>query len=163
MKSTIILKSVIFAAALFATGCRQVTGPTPPSDLVFATTIGMYSETANLDSAVKAELGTSYRIADWNDVKSYCAAHPIDSLYAMIAWSPWDTAGGNSIDTTRQNFFVLWNGQGFWPQDPTRHYFTTRFDHNVPSTWLVQDQIDSSAIVLGSWYGVSFRVLAVKP
>ena len=162
MKSTIL--TLCFAFVLVASGCHNVTQPTQPNaNLTFAATNGMYSETANLDSAVKAELGTNFRIADWIDVKTYCAAHPVDSLIAMIAWSPWDTTGGNTIDTTRQNFYVTWNGQGFWPQDPTRHFFSTRFDHVVPSTWLVHDQIDSSEIVLGSWYNIRFRVLAVHP
>ena len=161
MKKSIL--PIVFLCAFSA--CKTVTQPpAPATNPVFAATTGMYSETANLDSAVKAEFGPNARVADWaTDIKPYCAAHSVDSLIAMITWSPWDTSGGRTIDTTRQNFFVLCNGQGFWLQDPTRHYFATRFDHNVPSTWLVHDEIDSSEIVEGSWHNVTFRVLAVKP
>ncbi len=158
MKSTILAISILFA--LLANGCSNSTQPSSGGSLQFATTSGMYAETDNLDSAVKAELGTSYRIADWTDVEDFCYHNPVDSLIAKISWG---LMGGAGSDTTRENFFVTWDSQGFTPQDPTRHYFATRFDHNVPGNWLVLDQIDSNHIVLGSWYGVQFRVLAVKP
>jgi hypothetical protein len=159
-------KSLLTFVILYTlSACKIVTQQqAPATNPVFTTTTGLYSETANLDSAVKAELGPNARVADWaTDIKTYCTTHPVDSLLAMIKWSPWDTTGGRTIDTTRQNYFVLSNGQGFWSQDPSRHYFATQFDHNVPSTWLVHDQIDSSEIVEGSWFKIRFKVLAVTP
>lgn len=157
MKSTIL--TILVLSALLVGGCSDSTQPSSGGSLQFATTKEMYSETDNLDSAVKADLGSSYRVADWTDVEEYCYHNPVDSLIAHLGW---DVMGAAGSDTTKENFFVTWDSQGFTPDDPSRHYFATRFDHTVPSSWAVLDQVDSNRIVLGSWNGVRFRVLGLK-
>jgi hypothetical protein len=125
-----------------------------------------YDVRANLDSAVTAEFGRNYKIANWNDLKAYCAKHTADSLIAMTKWTLMDTTSAPEGDSTRLHYFInwtgKWTGKGFWNKDSTWHFFATRTDHRVPSWYLANDQIDSNHILLGSWADMKCRVLAEK-
>ncbi len=113
----------------------------------FKVTSGTYSETADLDQAVKNEFGNDYRVADWNDILAYSGD--------IESWA-------NGIGMKHGDYcFVTWKGQGFW-NGGNRHYFITRFDHVVDSGYLVHDQIENNFITLGSWYGIQERILAIK-
>jgi hypothetical protein len=43
-----------------------------------------------------------------------------------------------------------------------RQYYIARFNHIKPRHFLAHDAIDNNFICLGSWFGVSKHVLAVK-
>ena len=117
----------------------------------FAITTNKYLETADLDQAVKNELGNNYRIADWNDLKTYALTHDIENWADQIGMT------GDNI-----TLWVTRNGQGFWDGDTQRHYIIERHDHNPPLYFLIHDDIDNNFIDLGSWFGIQIRILAVK-
>jgi hypothetical protein len=121
--------------------------PAKPNLQQFRVTSGMYSETVNLDQAVKSEFGNDYRVADWTDI----TAHSSD----IQNWA-------NSIGMNHNDYyFITWNGQGFW-NSGNRHYFITRFDGQIDNNYLVHDQIGGNIITLGSWYGIQERILAIR-
>ncbi len=115
----------------------------------FRITRSAYPDSSDLVADVQAEFGTDYTVADWNDVKNWCAAHSADDFIELLDWELGE----------QYSLLVLWNGEGYWNG---RHYFMTRFDHNPPVGYLIHDDIDDNHIVLGSWSPVSMRILAVK-
>ena len=116
---------------------------------LFKKTINNYFETDNLEQAVVNEFGSNYRIADWNDVVSYCQNN-----------SPTQFINNLNMQLN-ENLIVVWNGQHFW-NNGTRHFFISRFDHNKPGNYLSHDNIDNHHIDLGSWYGLNMPILCVK-
>jgi hypothetical protein len=106
-----------------------------------------YSETADLDAAVRAEFGDLAEVADWNEIKQ--------------TFSGRATAFANGIGLTQYDVGVLlYRGGGlYWSGN--RHYFMARHDGKLPDTYtfLVHDDIDNHVLDLGSWYGLSMRVL----
>lgn len=133
-----------FPANWYAFDADQTSGSSGSTPL-FRVTNAAYSETANLDQAVKNEFGNDYSVADWTDI----TAHSGD----IQNWA-------NSIGMDHNDYyFVTWNGQGF---SGNRHYFITRFDGTVDPGYLVHDQIGGNIITLGSWYGIQERILAIK-
>ena len=115
------------------------------SDL-FKVTVGEYSETADLDQAIKNEYGDDYRLADWNDVLAY--SNDIQSWASSIGMEHGDS------------YLISRDGNRFW--SGRRHYFMTRHDHNCPGSFLVHDDIDNHFIDLGSWYNLEMHVLCIK-
>ncbi len=115
----------------------------------FKMTQSAYPDGSDLVAAVQAEFGTDYTVADWNDVKSWCASHSAGDFIDLLGWQLGE----------EHSLLVLWNGEGYWNG---RHYFITRFDHNPPAGYLIHDDIDNNHIVLGSWSPVSMRILAIK-
>ena len=136
----------IWLIALIATIIVAVNLAFGQSEL-FKVTTGMYSDTVDLNQAVKNEFGNEYRVADWNDIKNYNGGN---TQY----WA--NGIGMNHGDY----YFVTWNGQSFYGGN--RHYFITRFDGTVDSNYLVHDQLGNNLITLGSWYGIQERVLAFR-
>ncbi|MDZ4205549.1 MAG: hypothetical protein U1C46_12130 [Bacteroidales bacterium] len=117
---------------------------------LFKTTFNYYKETDNLEQAVINEFGSSYRIADWNDVVAYCQNN---SPGLFISNLNWQLGEENSL-------MVVRNGQHFWAG--SRHYYISRFDHNKPSHYLAHANINNHHIDLGSWYGLNMPVLCIK-
>ena len=115
------------------------------SDL-FKVTVGEYSETADLDQAIKNEYGDDYRLADWNDVLAY--SNDIQSWASSIGMEHGDS------------YLISRDGNCFW--SGRRHYFMTRHDHNCPGSFLVHDDIENHFIDLGSWYNLEMHVLCIK-
>jgi len=110
------------------------------SNAQFRVTSGSYSETANLDQAVKNEFGNDYSVADWTDI----TAHSGD----IQNWA-------NSIGMNHNDYyFVTRNRQGFW-NGGNRHYFVTRFDHVVDNNYLVHDQINNNHMIKSCYEIVS--------
>jgi|GEM_PF-6537404 len=118
---------------------------------LFKKTINNYSETDNLEQAVVNEFGSNYRIADWNDVVSYCQTNSPEQFINNLNWQLGE----------ENSFMVIWNGQHFY-NNGTRHFYISRFDHNKPSHYLAHDNIDNHHIDLGSWYGLNMPILCVK-
>ncbi len=116
----------------------------------FAITSQSYPDTADLNAAVQAEFGSDYRLADWNDVKSWCSSHSASEFITMLNWQ----AG------REHSLLVTWNGESYY--HGWRHYFMTRVDHTPPSNYLIHDDIEDNYIVLGSWSPVTMHALAVK-
>jgi len=105
-----------------------------------------YIETEDLHQAGINEMGTSYKLADWNDLKK------ISDIEG------WIKCMGFSDD---QTFLVTKSGDGFY-SGGTRHYFVHYFaDGDVPGNWLVHDEIGNK-LFLGSWYDLNMNLLAIK-
>jgi len=127
-----------------------VIGYSPGDTSLFKVTTGFYPETIDLDSIAISEFGPSYRLADWNDLVSYSG--DIEALANSI--------GILSEPDSLNDCYVKKNGDRWYSL--TRHYFIQRHDGTVPGGWLVHDTIDDHFIDLGSWYGMSKRVLCIR-
>jgi hypothetical protein len=112
----------------------------------WALTTNTYSETDDLEQAVLDEMGAGWRIADWNDLLAI--GYDIQN---------WVVAIG--MEVIEDNYIVTRDGNHFWSGN--RHYFITRFDHDVPGYYLVHDDIDNGFICLGSWYGLDMPILCI--
>ena len=116
------------------------------------------------DTECKSRLGNQYRLADWNDLKSWVDdGGSIPDLITGLRLS-WEGVGagpsvyphdGNGIDVRPR---VSYNGQARW-NDGRRHFFISRQDHVRPSYFLAHDHIDNYHITLGSLFGVGGTVL----
>jgi len=121
------------------TGCFTYTTAALPT---FAMTSANYRETDDLPGAVARELGSSYRMADWNDLVSYSGT--MESFLNGLGIA------------TGELVLLTYNGLRF--DGGTRHYFLARGTAHAGA--MVYDQFGSSAW-LGSWYGYSgLRVMA---
>ncbi len=99
----------------------------------FAVTKRKYSCHANMESKAVAEFGPGAKVADWNTIKALFSQDIAGFCDAVGLVHAWCKVGKRS----------WWGG---W-----RHYFVQRFNGNVPSTWLVHDQIGDNTLCLGSW------------
>jgi len=118
----------------------------------FKITSGYYSETDDLNQAVKSEFGNNYRVADWNEV----ADDMVRTYDGNI--EHWADRIGMKHN---ENYFVTWDGKGFW-NGGNRHYFITRFDSVVDNNYLVHSSLFNNFITLGSWYDIKERILAIR-
>ncbi len=104
-----------------------------------------YSEKENLNQKVKDEFGNNYKIADWNDLKM------IPNIDEWIS----------CMNLHDKDSFIVTRG-GKYTYGSVRQYFVTYFaSGNVPSSWLVHDQIGNK-LFLGSWYGLNKPILGIK-
>ncbi|MCE2486031.1 MAG: hypothetical protein J4F42_11005 [Desulfurellaceae bacterium] len=108
------------------------------------------SEAQDHDAECRAQLGSGFRLADWNDIVSYYQGG--GSLAAFTAGLKMVPAGeqpgpgelGNGYRISRDGN-AIWSGR--------RHYFVARHDHNKPSHFLDHANLDNYHVSLGSWYG----------
>jgi hypothetical protein len=115
----------------------------------FAISQGVYSDSEDFATALRAEFGAEARLADWEDLKRLHADDPrawSDEL-GLVVGSPatWLQRGG-------QDRF-----------DPKRRYFLDRFDGVKPTYYLAHDEFGGMTWALGSWYGDRLRFLAALP
>ena len=125
---------------------------------LFKVTSNTYSEKSDINNDVVAEFGPDYRVADWNDVKAYV----VDTQSASAVWA--DGLGISDNGTV----LVTYGGQRYWGE--MRHYFIQR--DNAPSTptfergdgyvFLVHDDLGDGYLMLGSWYDLNMKILAIK-
>lgn len=112
---------------------------------IFLVTAWNYTETENLTQAVQSEFGPDFRVADWDD------------LLAVNNIEQWATDIGMK---NNDMYMVTCGGRDFYAGVPF-HYYIQRFDHNVPSGWLVHDNLDRNFICLRSLYGLHMPILAI--
>jgi len=107
-------------------------------------TAGKYKETDDLNTKIKNDLGNSYSIADWNDLKNIS---DLDSWINCMNLNHDDqfmvTRNGNYIHSGSRQYYV--------------HYSTDGLPY---SGFAVHDKIGN--FYLGSWYGLTMNVLAKK-
>jgi hypothetical protein len=121
--------------------CKADKTQGPDTLPTFAMTSASYRESDNLPAAVTQELGSSYRMADWNDIPN---SGSVESFLNDLGI------------TTGEIVPLTYNGSRF--DGSTRHYFLQRGTAHAGA--LVYDQFGTSAW-LGSWYGYSgLRVMA---
>ena len=114
----------------------------------FRVTRGVYGEKSDLTKAISDEFGPDYRLADWNDILKYT-----DHI------EEWADAIGLR-EGEEHSLLVSRNERRFW--NGPRHYYISRFNGDKPPHYLAHDSIGKHYICLGSWYGIEYRVLAVR-
>jgi hypothetical protein len=113
----------------------------------FKVTSGKYNEKENLDSMIRIEFGDHYRLADWNEIKTFSTN--------IEEW-----ADSLELAEGEENSLLISNdGYKIWLG---RQYYISRFNHNKPSNFLSHDAIDDDLVCLGSWFGLNKHVVAVK-
>lgn len=113
----------------------------------YALTQLYYSETDDLDMAVRSEFGSSAQVADWDGVK------------AQFSGRASEFANGVGLIEYDENALLYRGGAAYW--SGSRHYFVALHYGQLPQnyTFLVHDSIDNHVLDLGSWYGMRMRVL----
>lgn len=145
-KIKILLVILLISPLLFFSNCKKENNTTLSNNCSgFAITSQKYSETTDLTQAAKNNLGSSYDIADWNDLKN------INDIQS------WIICMGISHD---QTFLVTRNGNDFYSGN--RHYYVHYSTDGLPySGFLAHDKINN-VLFLGSWYGLNMQVLGKK-
>lgn len=113
----------------------------------FRITSGKYSEKEDLDKIISKEFGDDYRLANWQDIKAVKTD--------MEAWA--DSIG--FLEGEKNSLFISNEGYRIWLR---RQYYISRFNHNKPADYLAFKTIDDNYICLGSWFGISMHILAVR-
>ena len=113
-------------------------------------------ETENHDAACKGQLGSSVRLADWNDIVAYYnggGSLPSFSEGLKLGVYGEALAAGELAGEYRLSA----NGASIWPDWQAhgldRHYFLARHDHSRPDYFLAHADLDNHHLSLGSWYG----------
>jgi hypothetical protein len=110
----------------------------------FKHTINSYTETDNLNSKIISEFGSSYSIADWNDLKA------ISDINAWIS----------CMGLTNNEAFMVTKNSSYFYNNGNRQYFVQYFSNgSAPGSFLVHDKI-GNYLYLGSWYGLNNTILA---
>lgn len=109
-------------------------------------TTNSYSETSNLDTNIKNDLGNNFELADWNDLKSIT---DIDDWIICMNLQHDDS------------FLIKREGKQFY-NSGNRHYYVHYSTDGLPySGFLVHEKINDK-LFLGSWYGLNMKVLGKK-
>lgn len=116
----------------------------------FARTVNKYRETSDWEAAVRSELGTGWRVADWNDLETFYLNG--GNLAALL-----DALG---IVNYRDGFWLTKGGVRNFSAE--RFYFAERHNGVVPEGFLVHDYLGYYLLSLGSWYGLELPILAYK-
>jgi hypothetical protein len=115
----------------------------------FGVTLETYEDISDWDQIVSDVFGSSYRVADWDDLVAYHNAGG-DLL---------DLFDGLGLTEVGNSAFVERSGDPNYSTD--RYYYASRHEHNKPGHYLAHDNIDNYLISLGSWYG-SRNIMVVK-
>ncbi len=113
----------------------------------FKITSGKHNEKEDLDKIIRNEFGDHYRLADWNEILTFSmnTEEWADSLGFVV--------GEENALLISNDGYRLWLG---------RQYYISRFNHNKPRNYLVDDALDNDLVCLGSWFGLNKHILAVR-
>ncbi len=115
----------------------------------FGITVGLTPTTSDWDSMVNELFGPEYRVADWNDLKTFHEnGGDLINLYDHLGLTEYNSAA-----------FVTRNGDRSYSS--TRYYYASRHEGNRPSYYLAHDNIDNYLISLGSWT-TPHKILVIK-
>jgi hypothetical protein len=114
-----------------------------------------HSENENLDQVVKNEFGKNAQVADWSIIKSQ-----FPNINDVVRFM-----NEVQIIQTGEYFIVQWNGDKRWAWDKSRQFFLTRHNGNLPTdhNFLAHDNIGNFQLSLGSWRGLSHKILVYIP
>lgn len=137
--------ATLVLTCLFGTWCASATTTLNG----FAITTSAYSETANWETAVDNEFGSSARVASFEELKAaFTTTEQIASLATFL--------GGQAINVTYG---------GSQLRDGWRGYFIVYHGSSVPGGWAVHDKIGDTStgnqISLGSWTGTN-KIMATN-
>lgn len=117
----------------------------------YSLTTDRYAPTANWAEAVVSEFGPAAQVVDWNIIKSEFGGS-VDSLRNLL--------DGIGIMDVHNAPGVTRNGSQIW--SGTRSYGINRAEGNVPSGYLIHDQIQGNWLLLGSW-PADRQIVAMSP
>ena len=101
------------------------------------------------DAYIKEQLGSNWRIADWNELKEAWNQYEEEIKAAFETGIVLVTYNGNSNDG--QNRPPFCPGDGGRLSGP-RWYFVEDHDGVLPPGWLAHDNLGGHEVSLGSWY-----------
>ena len=108
------------------------------------------SENRDHDAECRAQLGSGFRLADWNDIVRYYEGG--GSLAAFTAELKMVPAGEQPGPGELGNGYRI-SRDGNPIRSGRRHYFVARHDHNRPSHFAAHANLDNHHVSLGSWHG----------
>ncbi len=138
----------IWRRALAPAEVARLAAPDAPPR--FLQTRGTYPDTEDLTQAVVREFGAEARVADWQDLRRWRA----DDTAAFCAEAGITTVAGNPFVQVQGRFH---HGQ------TKRQYFLNRFQGKKPDYFFAHDELGGMTLALGSWFGLTGRVLAELP
>jgi len=113
----------------------------------FKITSGTYHEKEDLDRMIAKEFGDQYKLADWNEIRSFSAN--------VEGWA--DSLG---LAAGQENeLLISSDGYRIWLG---RQFFISRFKDQKPGDFLAFDAIDENLVCLGSWFGMNNKLLAIR-
>jgi hypothetical protein len=104
----------------------------------------MFSETDDLAAKARNLFGVKASLADWRNIKAFISRYGASMFYEGIGFKEGESA-------------MVMNG-GKRISEGNRHYYVQRFDNGPPDSWTVHDK--AGTLYLGSWYGISMRIIA---
>ena len=100
----------------------------------------------DIPALLESEFGDNAELAEWNDLKDLFS----DDESALISFL--DGIGmKRDVEGYENSAFVTRGGDRYHSTSMPRHYFVSRHDGDVPSGWLVHDDLHSNRLSLGSW------------
>ena len=122
---------------------------TPTPSFPFALTSEKFHETDDLGPECDQELGSTWRVADWNDILAYTQAG--NSIEGFVS----------TLSLKEETIYLLtYNGERWYRE--LRHYYIEFHNHNLPPGFLDHANIDNHYIDLGSWYGLEAQILCYR-
>lgn len=137
----------IWRRALAPEEIARLASPEAPPRL--AATRGVYSADSDHGADVVREFGVGARPGDWRDLESW---HRDD----IVVWC--DELG---LTTSGTGPHLTYDGKR--NSTGTRGYFLNRFDGKRPDYYKVHAELGGMTLALGSWHGVTTRILAKLP
>lgn len=120
------------------------------NSMVFKVTKEKYTQNDDLDKAVSKEFGSSYNVADWDDIIEYCDNNSPSEFIEKLGWESGD-----------ENSLIVTAGGKRFLQFGSQQYFVSRHDHELPSHYFSHANIDKHLIDLGAW-SITGNILCKK-
>ena len=143
---------------------REEGGPPPPTAALasfgkFHVIAHDLSEAGDHDAECRSQLGSGFRLADWNDIVSYHEGG--GSLTAFIAGLKMAPPGRTPMppDELGNGYRISRDGRPIW--SGRRHYYVARHDHDKPSFFRAHAHIDNHHLSLGSRSGAGGHALCL--
>ncbi len=109
-------------------------------------------ETEDLQVLCKEQLGEGVRLADWNDIVTYCEDGGSLDEFVEALNIPLEYVNPEDMDPIpNTSFRISMNGELRWRGN--RHFFFARHDHKRRGDFLAHSNLDNYRLSLGSWRG----------
>jgi hypothetical protein len=118
----------------------------PGDGYEYFVTVEEYDVNDDIPALLEGKFGDNAELAEWNDLKDFFS----NDESALISFL--DGIGmKRDVNGYVQSAFVTRGGDRYHSTSMPRHYYVNRFDGDVPSGWLVHDDLHSNRLSLGSW------------
>lgn len=118
----------------------------PGDGYEYFVTVEEYDVNDDIPALLESKFGENAELAEWNNLKDLFS----NDESALISFL--DSIGmKRDSNGYVQNALVTRGGDRYHSTSMPRHYYVNRFDGDVPSGWLVHDDLHSNRLSLGSW------------